>query len=303
MCVVSPIAYCLFTIAYLRLPIIFSQLPKLDSFLSFGGLYCWYTKTNVFAYGEEHTNMNRYSLRLAWVGMLIGVLTLSAAAIARLVGDAPRPVRADPVSSETATTTAFADEAADAWDEPAAEVFAPAQAACDCVLCFAAAPAPAYELRDLRGNSCGVIVPGKNREAALGQLQPGRYLIACGDDSVGSFRVTETAELTEATGRLWTDGNRLWLEDFSPGAAEIRLALPHPGYYSFQLVDDLGRKWTRDVFIPDSAHQDRDGTWSRTLLYDGLPEGRYTLVLAGQPLTQFQVLAGGTAMIDAAGSS
>ena len=241
--------------------------------------------------------MNRYSLRLVLVGMLIGILTLSAVAVSKLALAGDRPGRAGPVSGSAEASAAVTAEAADPWDGPADQVFAPAEAAGDCVLCFTAAPAPAYELRDLRGNSYGPIVPGENREASLGALRPGRYLIACGEESVGSFRVTETAELTEAGGRLWTDGARLWLEDFSPGAAEVRLALPHPGYYSFQLVDDLGRTWTRDIFVPEDAAPDPEGTFSRTLRYDGLPEGRYTLTEAGQPLTQFQVLAGGTARI------
>ncbi len=239
--------------------------------------------------------MNRYSLRLAWVGLLIGLLTLSAAAIADLSDRERRALETGPGSPPAVTEAAVTDFAA--TEEAAAEAFAPAPDS-GRVLCFAGAgPVPACELRDLQGNSYGALVPDGNREADLGSLPPGRYLLAQGEGSAGSFRVSETGELTEAGGRLWTDGTRLWLEDFRPGAAEVRVSVSEPGYYSFQLVDDLGRRWTRDVFVSDRAPRDPDGGYSRTLRYDGLPEGRYTLVEAGAPLTQFQVLADGTAMI------
>lgn len=244
--------------------------------------------------------MNRDSLRLAWAGTLIGVLTLSAVAAADLTAAESRALREAAAATEPAAVTETAAPADFSAEEAAAEVFAPAEALCSCALHVSAAdPAPAYEVLDLRGNSWGSLTPDRNREAAVGPLPPGRYQLFCGGEAVGSFRVTEAAVLTEAGGRLWTDGRLLWLEDFSPGAAEVRLALPHPGYYSYQLVDDLGRQWTRDVFVPDRAPPDPDGTYGRTLRFDGLPEGRYTLVSAGAPLTQFRVLAGGTARIDA----
>lgn len=242
--------------------------------------------------------MNRYSMRLAWAGTLIGVLTLSAVAAADLTGLQSRALRKSAAASETAAPTALAETASEPWEEAAVPAFAPAEAACFCDLHVSAAvPQQAYVLEDLRGTSRGTVIPDGNR-AALGPLMPGRYRIVCGRQAVGSFRVTEAGTLTEAGGRLWTDGVGLWLEDFSPGAAELRVRLPHPGYYSFQLSDDLGQMWSRDVFVPENAAPDPDGSFCRTLRFDGLPEGRYTLVRAGQPLTQFRILAGGTARID-----
>ena len=294
-------AYLLLPIYYCLLPIydclFFPFPPSLDKFLSPGRLYCWYTKNHVYAYGEELIQMNRYSLRLAWVGTLIGVLTLSAVAIANLSRAEARAARRNPGPAAPSQTAAL-ETAAELWEEPAAQVFAPGDGDCSCLLCFSGTDAAgAYELLDLQGRSFGTIRPDSNLESLLGPLPPGRYQLTGDGTSLGSFRITEEEGIEETGGRLWTDGERLWLETFCPGAAEIRLQLPHPGYFSYQLVDDLGRQWTRDVFLSDRTPPDPDGLYRRVLRYDGLPEGRYTLVEAGQPLTQFRVLAGGTALI------
>ena len=64
-------------------------------------------------------------------------------------------------------------------------------------------------------------------------------------------------------------------------------------------MDDLGRRWTRDFFIPEQEGRGADGSYARVLRFQGLPEGRYTLVHDRRPLQQFQVLAGGTVRLSA----
>ena len=136
-------------------------------------------------------------------------------------------------------------------------------------------------------------------DAALGPVTPGRYCLTLDSERIGSFRVLENAAITETAGRLWSDGELLHLERFRPGQAEITLTLTEPGYESILLVDDLGRRWTRDFFIPEQEGRGADGSYTRVLRFQGLPEGRYTLVHDRRPLQQFQVLAGGTVRLSA----
>ena len=153
---------------------------------------------------------------------------------------------------------------------------------------------------DLRGSPLCAAVPDAEGDAALGPLPPGRYALYAENERLGSFRLTEDAALDEAAGRLWTDGEILHLEAFRPGQAELSLTLPASGYYSLALVDDDGRRWTKDVFIPSDARPEQAGSYLRTLDFFGLPEGRYTLVWNRRPILQFPVLAGGVAQIPVA---
>lgn len=286
--------------------------------------------------------MSSYSIRLAAVGTVIGVLTLTAAAYAN---------RAAPPSAETTVLAAAAepgtahetktagaegtaefltaqtadaetgiacsdpaetgdDETADAetgtacsdpaetGDGEAAEAFV--QNAWYAALRVETPTAGRIFVCDLRGSPLCAAVPDAEGDAALGPLPPGRYALYAENERLGSFRLTEDAALDEAAGRLWTDGEMLHLEAFRPGQAELSLTLPASGYYSLALVDDDGRRWTKDVFIPSDARPEQAGSYLRTLDFFGLPEGRYTLVWNRRPILQFPVLAGGVAQIPVA---
>lgn len=278
--------------------------------------------------------MSSYSIRLAAVGTVIGVLTLTAAAYAN---------RAAPPSAETTVLAAAAEpgtaretktagaegtaefltaEAADAetgtacsdpadaetgnactdpaetGDGEAAEAFV--QNAWYAALRVETPTAGRIFVCDLRGSPLCAAVPDAEGDAALGPLPPGRYALYAENERLGSFRLTEDAALDEAAGRLWTDGEILHLEAFRPGQAELSLTLPASGYYSLALVDDDGRRWTKDVFIPSDARPEQAGSYLRTLDFFGLPEGRYTLVWNRRPILQFPVLAGGVAQIPVA---
>ena len=286
--------------------------------------------------------MSSYSIRLAAVGTVIGVLTLTAAAYANraappsaettVLAAAAEPGTAHEtktagaegtaefLTAETAdaeTGTACSDpaetgdgEAADAetgiacsdpaetGDGEAAEAFV--QNAWYAALRVETPTAGRIFVCDLRGSPLCAAVPDAEGDAALGPLPPGRYALYAENERLGSFRLTEDAALDEAAGRLWTDGEILHLEAFRPGQAELSLTLPASGYYSLALVDDDGRRWTKDVFIPSDARPEQAGSYLRTLDFFGLPEGRYTLVWNRRPILQFPVLAGGVAQIPVA---
>ncbi len=306
--------------------------------------------------------MSSYSIRLAAVGTVIGVLTLTAAAYANraappsaettVLAAAAEPGTAhetktagaegtaefltaqtadaetgiacsDPAetgdgeAADAETGTACSDpaetgdgEAADAetgtacsdpaetGDGEAAEAFV--QNAWYAALRVETPTAGRIFVCDLRGSPLCAAVPDAEGDAALGPLPPGRYALYAENERLGSFRLTEDAALDEAAGRLWTDGEMLHLEAFRPGQAELSLTLPASGYYSLALVDDDGRRWTKDVFIPSDARPEQAGSYLRTLDFFGLPEGRYTLVWNRRPILQFPVLAGGVAQIPVA---
>ena len=286
--------------------------------------------------------MSSYSIRLAAVGTVIGVLTLTAAAYANraappsaettVLAAAAEPGTAretktagaegtaEFLTAETAdaeTGTACSDPAetgdgeaaeaetgtacsdpAETGDGEAAEAFV--QNAWYAALRVETPTAGRIFVCDLRGSPLCAAVPDAEGDAALGPLPPGRYALYAENERLGSFRLTEDAALDEAAGRLWTDGEMLHLEAFRPGQAELSLTLPASGYYSLALVDDDGRRWTKDVFIPSDARPEQAGSYLRTLDFFGLPEGRYTLVWNRRPILQFPVLAGGVAQIPVA---
>lgn len=238
--------------------------------------------------------MSMESIRLAAVGAMIGVLTLTAAAYANR-GGGERPASESP--PETAAVCAASTDGG-VWGGQAAEAFAPDKRYAALRL-DAEADQP-LSLCELDGTVIAPLAPDADGDVALGPIAPGRYAIASGQERLGSFRMYDNAALGEAAGRLWTDGEVLHLADYLPGQAEVTVTLPAAGYYSFALVDDNGLRRTSDVFIPSSARPDEGRSFLRTLEFYGLPEGRYTLVHRKLPLLQFRVLAGGVARIPAA---
>lgn len=259
-------------------------------------------------------------MRLVLAGGMIGLLVLSAAAWRAVRGSAPQaPARAsDPaavavsrasdreggeaLASREAGGTAEPTEAA--FGENAVPIFAEdataeeGSAAGPFVVALRVTEAIWGEklfLCDGTGSPLEEIPPNRDGDLSLGPLAPGRYGVFRGETEIGAFRLYGNAALGEAEGRLWTDGELLHLERFLSGTAGLDLTLDAPGYYSFRLCDQAGREWTRDLYIPDSERPNQGQAYRRTVEFQGLPEGLYTLVYRNTPLGRVEVRAGETA--------
>lgn len=266
--------------------------------------------------------MNRESVSLALAGVLLGVLALSATLFARLHPATREALAADPAASTAALAAAqeplAGTEAFTAAREPAsaagveeseaAQEVVPVLATCDpaadgaedaafFVALTVPDPAPGEKLFLCDGLSCPLagIEPDQDGDATLGPFPPGRYCIQCGDTELGHFRLLENAALSEADGRAWTDGERLYLERFTPGTVRLTVRLHGTGRYSLELRDRDGRVWSRELFIPDGSPADGDGVWVRVVEFQGLPAGLYTAVRENHPLGQTELCAGGLA--------
>lgn len=236
--------------------------------------------------------MNSYSSRLILVGTMIGILVVSAVAIAKEGQGNRKPSGEDAVlllpnsTAEEAMWSAAAVPAAVlSWDEDPDVGAGPFYVA---LRVEAAAPQNIF-LCDRYGSPLAQAEPDGDGDAALGPLAPGDYSICAEGKTLGRFSLLGNAALAGAEGLLWTDGELLHLTDKPTGEAVIRLVLPKPGYYSLYLTDCFGQRWQQDLFIPKSEYPDRDGCYLRTLRFRGLPEGLYTAVYAKEPLAQFRV--------------
>ena len=56
------------------------------------------------------------------------------------------------------------------------------------------------------------IPPNRDGDLSLGPLAPGCYGVCRGETVIGAFRLCGNAALGEAEGRLWTDGELLYLD-------------------------------------------------------------------------------------------
>ena len=242
--------------------------------------------------------MNRYSTRLILAGIVLGLLAAGAAALgtqarqSRPAASAEEPVLLLPAST--------AEEAL--WAVPAVEagVFglpgaAPGHAAgADGGFLVALQAETGRNLSSLflcdrSGTPLSPLRPDADGTVTLGPIPPGDYCLRTAGAEVGRFSLLANASLSEAEGCLWTDGELLHLTDKPTGEALLQLRLPCPGYYSLSLVDRFGRRWQKDLFIPQTAAPDDGGFYLRTLVFRGLPAERYTAVYAKQPLAQFSV--------------
>ena len=234
--------------------------------------------------------MNSYSMRLACGGAVIGVLTLSAAAL----GGRKEPVKKNP---DPAPVVRRAEDSAAAQtlsfrpsEEEAAEVFAPGF-----LLALHTDPAAGWSDLTVSGPEGSVpdpVDPDGDGDAALGPLIPGRYTLRRAGKVLGEFVLNENASVAIATGRLWTDGEVLYLEDFLPTEAELRLILEDRGYYGFSLVGEDGMARGGSVFIPDDARYDEGEVFLRTLRFPGLPAGKYTVCSRGRPVAEIETREG-----------
>ena len=255
--------------------------------------------------------MNRDSIQLAWAGALIGVLALTAVfaaglnppAVSGAPGEGSSAAAGLAVGREEASEAAvpvFAEEPEPArrTEEPAGEEAVGDPAAGPFLVALRIPdPVTGERLFVCGEDGCPLeqVLPDADGDAVLGPLRPGRYSLSRGDTEVGVFRLGDNAALTEAEGRLWTDGELLYLERWVCGALRLDLSLPKPGYYSFQLWDENGRKRTADLYIPPEATPDREGRWGRALEFRGLAPGLYTLSRSRTPLLQIEVRAAQTA--------
>lgn len=256
--------------------------------------------------------MNRESAGLVLTGALLGVLALSATVFARLFP----PAREETVPAPAVSTAAFAavrETAAPAAQEQtgAEQEAVPVLAACDTtaeapeagpyyVAVAVPDPAPGEKLFVCDGLGCPLagIEPDLDGDASVGPLPPGRYSIQRGQTEIGSFTLLENAALSEAEGRAWTDGERLYVERFTPGTVRLTVRLHATGRYTLELRDRDGRSWSRELFIPPGARADAAGAWVRVLDFQGLPPGLYTAARQNHPLGQTELAAGEIAALE-----
>lgn len=242
--------------------------------------------------------MNRESAALALAGVMIGLLALGGVTFARLHPPEPEESAAIPgLGQETAQPASAPEYGA---EEPAVPVLAEPEP-------FDADPTAgpfSVSLRvpdPVRGEKLFVcdalgcpleeIEPDPDGAALLGPFAPGSYSVQRGQTEVAAFRLLDNAALCETSGRLWTDGELLWLERFTPGTLRLSVTLHGTGYYTMELRDRVGRVWNRDLYVPDGTPPDADGLWRRVLDFQGLPPGLYTAVRQNRPLGQTEVSA------------
>lgn len=235
--------------------------------------------------------MNTYSSRLAWTGVMIGTLAMSATVFANSLppGNSAASTTAELTllqqteapEPETDILAVMASEA-----EPAGPFFASLQVA---------EPPVAGHLFLCDETGCPLEeIPTDSRDiCSIGPLFPGKYTFCQnGEEIIGSFRLLDNASLDETEGQVWTDGELLHLERFCPGTAVFTLHLPRAGYFNLSLHDENGTRRNADLFIPDHAPADEDGTYSRVIEFPGLAPGIYTAVRRQSPLMQVTVRAG-----------
>ena len=255
--------------------------------------------------------MNSDSIRLALAGAMIGVLALSATVFAQTRPPArqtettvlytvedPAPVLAAADSEKTETiegSRAFYE-----GDGGAVPAMAEQNAGPFFVAVRVDEPILGEKLFvcDGMGSPLAGIEPDANGDMALGPLAPGRYAVCRGDETVGAFCLLENAALSDAEGRLWTDGELLHVERFVSGTARLELTLTKSGYFTLMLCDRNGREWYRDLYIADGTRADREEGYFRMVEFRGLPAGLYTIVRLNTPLGQVEVLPGETVSLE-----
>lgn len=189
--------------------------------------------------------MHSYSITLAVVGMLIGILTLSATAFAQarppeeaaaeppvVLTELPPPDRALPTPARTWAEALLRRQSAYLLKQlrslvPSNAGQAPSEpdedpAAADRFLAGLRAEGPeagALFLADADGNPLQRIQLDRDGDAALGPVAPGRYSVTRDGVLLGRFRMLDNAALTEADGCLWTDGELLYLSAENAGSA------------------------------------------------------------------------------------
>ena len=194
--------------------------------------------------------MRNYSITLAVLGMLIGVLALSATAFAKARPPEPEAppavVLTELPPEEAGTPERTADPLAFLLKDQRlrllrrlAELVRPllGQALPASAARETEPPAGLFRaalrvedpemgrlfLADPDGNPIEKIITDKDGDAALGPMAPGRYSVTMGRAVLGSFRLLDNAALSEADGLLRTDGELLYLSPLSSPATGLPL--------------------------------------------------------------------------------
>ena len=273
--------------------------------------------------------MNRYSIHLACLGAVLGLLTVSAAAVGGMAARRDAARKAADRQSAEAAVFAEADPAADPESEdrqpvPASDsartdgtvrvfdpeedaaAFAPQEAQPADGSSYLVAlrihrrPIPArLVLSDAAGNEAE-IVPDAAGDAVLGPIPPGTYTVLADGAILGRFLLLPDAVLADTEGELWTDGELLHLSDYAAGRAELLLSFPRPGRYSLRLSSSFGGLRIIQAEIPETAARDSAGVWRRAVSLCGLRPGSYVLSIGDEPLCSFVLEAGETVFRDAA---
>lgn len=152
--------------------------------------------------------------------------------------------------------------------------------------------APDLMLTDCEGQTLDRIRPDRDRDAALGPLRPGRYQILDREETAGEFVLNENAAVMLTTGRLWTDGELLYLAPWTPGALLVRCELPGPGVYTLTLMGENGDERAAILEIGPEAAPDPGGGWSRCCQFEGLGPGYYELRRQGLVCATAELNAG-----------
>ena len=245
--------------------------------------------------------MKRESVLLTLAGVTLGVLALSASMLARLHPLTPEESTAVLAAEwETLPAVLPAETFADAEvvqvmaeldpteDDPNAGPFLISLRVPD--------PAPGEKLFVCDEMDCPLeeIVLDQDGDAAVGPFAPGRYSIQSGQTELGSFRLHDNASLSDATGRAWTDGERLYLERFIPGTVRLTVTVHKTGYFAVWLCDRNGKSWRKELYVSEKTQRDADGAWVQILDFQGLPPGLYTATRRNQTLGQVELPAGET---------
>ena len=251
--------------------------------------------------------MNTYSIRLALAGLLIGFLTLTAAAVGPIHPQTGGSGHSAPQSPET---TVQPDRAGPLQLQPASETQSPTAESGESLasaslqpayyVALRAAPAlvgTAVTLSDPDGHILGVYSPDADGDAALGPICPGRYLLSDGRTPLGEFVLEENASVCLATDRLWADGELLHLECRRPGEIVLELTLDEPGYYSLAVMDQTGEVTVRDLFISSRQKPQQGRSYLRTLRFPGLMAGAYTVLWNERTLCTLALDEGGLSSI------
>ena len=237
--------------------------------------------------------MRNDAMAMAGMGLLIGVLTLSAAMAGARVpavsppGETEGSADAVPVALIELPTAAAGSERRESGPAEETEPAGPFWVA---LRVGENVPAQLY-FTDPAGTPLQRIEPDADGDAALGPVAPGRYAVADGGGILGAFRLLDNAALDGAEGQLWTDGELLHLEAFVPGAVELELELGAPGFYSFHLQGGRG-EYPKDLFISEREKPGAGGRWQRSLHFYGLPADSYRLLCGERLLGSLVVEAG-----------
>ncbi len=239
--------------------------------------------------------MNSYSIRLACVGAVIGVLTLTAAALGGAGNKTPAAKKTPPASAVSAQAGEGLQELAQTEDR-SVSVMLPTV-----LLALRADPALDWSGLTLCGpeeQDTAAVTLDADGDASLGPLCAGRYSLRKDGVLLGEFVLNENASVAIASGRLWTDGELLYLEKDIPSEAELRLTLTARGYYSFLLESEEGVSRAGAVFIPDTAAWDPGGVFLRTLRFPGLPAGKYRVLCGGRTVAEIVTKRGEVSAVE-----